>query len=102
VCVLRFVCCVICSENSCFATLWHSDISFPNLIDISPRNVMSVLMSIMSPSAQYLPATYNYSHNSVYVLCTYILMLSIPLIVLVLLVCKYVYGAALQQQKQRL
>ena len=90
-CVLMFVCCVICSENSSFAALSHSDNTVRNLMCISPRNVMSVLMSIMSPTAQHLPATHNCSHNSVCVLYTYILMLSIPFTVLVLLVCKYVH-----------
>jgi len=84
------VCCVICSENSSFAAVSYSDIRVPNLMDIIPRNVMPVLMSIMSPTAQYLPGTHYCSHNSVYVLYTYILMLSVPFTVLVLLVCKYV------------
>jgi len=90
VCGVKFVCCVICSENSSFAALSHSDSTVPNLMDISPRNLTSVLLSFMSPTAQHLPATHNCSHNSVYVLCTYILMLSVPFTVLELLVCKYV------------
>jgi len=58
-------------------------------MDISHRNVMSVLMSIMSPTAQYLPATHNCSHNSVFALYKCILMLSVTFIALVPLGFKY-------------
>jgi len=88
VCGVRFVCCVICYENSSYAALSHSDITVSNLMDIIPRNVTPLIMSIMSLTAQYLPVQHNCSHNSIYVLCTCILMLSVPFTVLVLLVCK--------------